>query len=188
MNLLYLAPIGPIESEVLDELEQALKQTFGWEVRRLSAIDMPGLARDAVRHQFEAVHILREVLPILPVEATRTLAITTEDLFIPMLTFVFGQAQLRGRLALMSLARLRQEFYGLPSSRLLFLSRAIKEAMHEIGHTFGLVHCGEPSCVMSLANSIQHVDAKGSELCQGCVILLKDELKKLELNVEKEAQ
>jgi hypothetical protein len=72
----------------------------------------------------------------------KLLAVTERDLFIPVLTFVFGHAQLGGRVAVISLARLRQEFYGLPRIASLFFSSALlKEALHEAGHTFGLVHC-----------------------------------------------
>ncbi len=72
------------------------------------------------------------------------LALTGRDLFVPVLTFVFGQAQLGGRVAVVSLARLRQEFYGMAPNGEILMERAVKEALHETGHTFGLVHCRGP--------------------------------------------
>jgi archaemetzincin len=135
-----------------------------------------------VRLQYEALHVLRAVAEVVPDDATRVLGIVKEDLAIPMLTFVFGQAQLGGKVALMSLARLRQEFYGLPMDKELVMTRVIKEALHELGHTFGLVHCPIPSCVMTLANDIHHVDEKESAFCGGCAVLINDALRAAEMN------
>ena len=85
-----------------------------------------------------------------------------------MLSFLFGQAQLDGAAAIVSIARLRQEFYGLPGDEGLLLARARKEALHELGHTFGLVHCPDPLCAMSLSTSLPQVDAKRDEYCESC--------------------
>jgi archaemetzincin len=143
---------------------------------------MPAHARDAKRGQYEAIHVLRAVIDTMPADASRVLAVADEDLFIPMLTFVFGQAQLKGKAALMSLARLRQEYYGLPANAPLMYKRAEKEAMHELGHTFGLIHCTEKNCVMALSNSIQQVDGKFAEYCRSCAIILRDSVNGLATN------
>ena len=89
------------------------------------------------------MHILRSLLNLKPEGENRLLGITDVDLFIPMLSFVLGQAQLGGPTAVVSVARLRQEFYGLPPDLPLLRARAVKEAVHEIGHTFGLTHCAD---------------------------------------------
>lgn len=170
MNLIYLLPVGLIEDEVLKVLEQRLHQVLGWDIRRSAPLQMPTTAFNAVRQQYEALQVMRTVAEVIPADATRALGIMKEDISIPMLTFVFGQAQLHGQVALMSLARLRQEFYGLPENEELMMTRAVKEALHELGHTFGLVHCPTTSCVMTLANDIQHVDKKESEFCGGCAV------------------
>ena len=91
-----------------------------------------------------------------------------------MLSFVYGQAQLGGPVALLSLARLRQEFYGLGPNTGLFLSRVRKETLHEVGHTYGLTHCGDARCTMALSTDVRHVDAKNEEFCSGCAILLRE--------------
>ena len=98
----------------------------------------------------------------------KTLAITHADLFVPQLNFVFGEAESPGKVAAVSLARLRPEFYGSSADDSLFLARAAKEAIHETGHTFGLAHCSDPSCVMSFSNSIREVDHKRPEFCAQC--------------------
>jgi archaemetzincin len=186
MGFIYIFPIGSIEDEVLTVLEQRLHQLLDWEIRRAVPMQMPTSAYNAARKQYEALQVMRAVVDATPVDAARLLGIIEEDISIPMLTFVFGQAQLRGRVALMSLARLRQEFYALPANKELMLARAVKEALHELGHTFGLVHCSTPTCVMTLANDIQHVDEKESEFCSGCAVLFRDARRALEMNAEKE--
>jgi archaemetzincin len=104
----------------------------------------------------------------------RLLAVTELDLFIPMLSFIYGQAQLNGRVSIVSLARLRQEFYTLPANRVLALARLLKEALHELGHTLGLTHCIEKGCPMSLATNIHQLDLKGSDFCNSCSILIRE--------------
>ena len=93
---------------------------------------------------------------------------TEADLGIPMLTFLFGQAQLDGPIALISLCRLRQEFYGMPPDEALLHERIVKEMLHELGHTFGLTHCGDGNCAMSLSTHIEFVDAKSARYCARC--------------------
>jgi archaemetzincin len=103
-----------------------------------------------------------------PRDASRVLGVTDVDLAIPMLSFLFGQAQFDGPIAVVSLCRLHQEFYGLPPQDGLLRERAVKEVLHELGHTFGLVHCAETACVMSLATHIELVDIKAEQYCPRC--------------------
>jgi len=80
---------------------------------------------------------------------------------------------LGGRVAVVSLARLRQEFYGLEPNRDVFLERTYKEVLHEAGHTFGLVHCTERGCAMSLATNVRQIDLKQAAFCGSCGALLR---------------
>lgn len=152
-----------IESEIASFLARAL----GCEVRRGDPLPEPCTARDERRNQWTAVEFLKALQPHAP-RRGRILGVTPRDLFIPMLSFLFGQAQLDGAAAVISTARLRQEFYGLPGDEGLLLTRARKEALHELGHTFGLVHCPDPRCAMSLSTSLPQVDAKRDEYCESC--------------------
>jgi archaemetzincin len=97
-------------------------------------------------------------------------------LFIPIFTFVFGEAQLGGRAALVSVRRLRQEFYGLAPDKAMLYARAEKEVLHELGHTLGLVHCRSFECVMRFSNSIEEVDLKSSDFCESCGALARKAL------------
>jgi archaemetzincin len=96
----------------------------------------------------------------------KVLGIVDLDLYVPELNFVFGEASQRA--AVISLARLRQEFYNLPQDQSLFHKRALTEAVHELGHTYGLGHCGNPLCVMFFSNSLIDTDRKGSKFCPKC--------------------
>ncbi len=147
---------------------------FRFDVARLDPWEDPLFAYDDARSQYSAVAILHRLVEQCPADALRIVGITEGDLFIPMLSFVFGQAQLQGKAAVISCARLRQEFYGLPPRPALFHARLTKEILHETGHTFGLTHCKDPACVMSLATAITQVDRKGTAFCRGCTALIHE--------------
>jgi archaemetzincin len=100
------------------------------------------------------------------------LGVTDLDLYIPVLTFVFGEAQLAGGRAVVSTLRLRQEFYGLPADPELLGERLLKEALHELGHTYGLRHCPDYTCVMSSSNGVERIDLKSAEFCPTCAQLM----------------
>jgi len=102
-------------------------------------------------------------------QAEKTLGVVDLDLYTPGLNFIFGQASMGGKVALIALPRLRQEFYRLPKDKKLYYSRAIKEAVHELGHTFGLGHCKKRECVMHFSNSLADTDYKGKEFCDDCL-------------------
>ena len=98
----------------------------------------------------------------------RVLGVTACDLYVPVLTFVFGEAQLDGNCAVVSLARLQEEFYGMPPRDDLLRERLVKEAAHELGHTFGLRHCADWRCVMASSHAVERLDVKGAEFCGAC--------------------
>jgi archaemetzincin len=168
VNTFYIVAVGHVASEVLDWLDTAAAEWFPFPVRRLPALAIPEGSFDAVRQQYQSVEVMKTVAQTAPRDTGRLLGVTELDLAIPMLTFLFGQAQLEGRVAVVSLCRLRQEFYGLPANDGLLRERAIKEMLHELGHTFGLTHCSEPQCAMSLATHIDLVDAKRERYCDRC--------------------
>lgn len=120
------------------------------------------------RGQYNATLVLAHLLRHLPERDAKIVGVTNVDLFIPVLTFVFGQAQLDGPGAIVSTYRLRNEHYGLPSDPALLNERTVKEIVHELGHTFGLVHCRNYSCVMHAATYVEEVDLKEARFCASC--------------------
>jgi archaemetzincin len=171
MKYFYMAATAELESaadrEAMDAMGDAMGREFGLPVRT-AALPPIDFAYDAGRGQWASVPVLESVLAQCPPDAAKILAVTSRDLFIPVLTFVFGHAQLGGQAAVVSLARLRQEFYRLPPDREIFLERAVKEALHESGHTFGLVHCADRACAMSLSTGVRQIDTKEAAFCAPC--------------------
>lgn len=161
-----------VDAEIMAAVRECVARESGIDTRELRLPDVE-FAFDAGRRQYASIAVLEMLARTIPADATKLLAVTERDLFIPVLTFVFGQAQLNGRVAVISLARLRQEFYGLPGNREILLERARKEALHEAGHTMGLVHCADRECAMSLSTSVRQIDLKQAGYCPACKVRLK---------------
>ncbi len=123
---------------------------------------------DSVRGQYNGNMLLRRVDEVFSSDNSKTLAVFNVDLFIPILTFIFGQAFLNGASGISSLHRLRNERYGLPVNNNVLLDRLRKEVIHELGHTFGLIHCFDPVCVMRSSTYVEDIDQKSHKLCQKC--------------------
>lgn len=179
MKPILLVAIGEVMQEVLGKLKPGLKERFSREVETGRNLPEPAFAYDRKRNQYLSTLILKAVEhqeEYLPYE--RVLGVADRDLFVPDLNFVFGIAG--ERVAIISLARLRQEFYGLPKDEALFERRVLTEAVHELGHTYGLGHCKNPRCVMFFSNSLVDTDHKGPDFCRMCRSRLSDYL--IELN------
>lgn len=168
MSALCLVTIGSVPEKAFEWIENAAAEWFPLPLRRLPPLSLPEGAYDKKRGQYQSVEIMKMLAQNAPPDATRVLGVTDVDLSIPMLTFLFGQAHLDGPIAVVSLCRLHQEFYGLPADETLLRERTVKEVLHELGHTFGLAHCSDPKCVMSLATHIELVDGKEERYCARC--------------------
>lgn len=164
---------GDIDAAVLGAVEVALATVAPQSPARRPGFPATAPARLASTPQYNSAGILVALAAAAPADAV-TLGVTEKDLCLPMLSFVFGHAQLGGRVAVVSLARLRQEFYGLPPDAGLLQERAAKEALHEVGHACGLVHCTDSTCAMSLSTGVEQVDAKQAMYCGSCRALLSE--------------
>jgi archaemetzincin len=154
-----LLPIAGVRGEALENLARDLAGA-GFHVVTLQQRAAPAGAYDRHRRQYRA-DVLLDLARREP--ADRVLAVTDLDLYSGDLNFVFGLAESPGKAALISLHRLR-----VGADERLVRQRALKEAVHELGHAAGLKHCTRRSCVMYFSNSLEDTDRKGSELCRGC--------------------
>jgi archaemetzincin len=168
MKLLHLLPIGNVEDGLLKDLCPVLEDVLQFPCRVLPVHLDPEFAFHRERQQFHSSEILRRMQSFLTADSWRLLGIGMIDMYIPILTFVFGEAQMGGPCAVVSAHRLRQEFYGLPSDRKLFRHRLVKEAVHEVGHTLNLTHCDDYRCAMASSHAVEWIDLKESTLCGSC--------------------
>ncbi len=171
---IHLVPIGAPEPGILDAVADAVRDLASngaginaGIVHSERPLDTAPF-HDPTRNQHSSRAILSTLLELVP-EPDRVLGVTDVDLFQPILTFVFGEAQLGGRAAVISTARLSQRWYGLPESIPLLYERSIKEVLHELGHTWGLIHCPDYRCVMTASRVVEEIDTKDAAFCASCL-------------------
>ena len=152
---------------LLEHLATGLARTFQVPCRIRPALGELGFALEPGRGQYHSTAILQRLERVSDPDA-RVLGVAACDLYVPVLTFVFGEAQLDGNCAVVSTARLREEFYGLPGREEVLRKRLLKEAVHELGHTFGLRHCADWRCVMTSSHAVERLDVKEAEFCGRC--------------------
>ena len=171
-----LSPVGAVEDDVLRSIQEAVLNVFGLSstVRRL--LSDVGFAFDPVRHQFHSTAILDRLAVCRPASCRKILAVVPFDLYIPILTHVYGEAQLGGQACILSTCRLREDEAG-PCSPAVLAERAAKEAVHELGHTFDLRHCPDTRCIMHYCRSLGDVDGKENRFCRYCRVMLNDALR-----------
>jgi archaemetzincin len=168
MKLLQLLPIGNVDDGLLKDIRPAMEAAFRVPCQALPARLDPEFAYHGERQQYHSSEILHRMKTFINEDSWRMLGIAAVDLYIPILTFVFGEAQMGGPCAVVSAHRLRQEFYGLPPDPQLFRQRVIKEAVHELGHTLDLTHCEDYRCAMAPSHAVEWIDLKESTLCPTC--------------------
>jgi archaemetzincin len=157
---------------MIEHVRAHLARAFDAPVRLWDAPDRPAETYDERRKQHASGRMLKFLLDRGPGPGSKVVGITDQDLFIPILTFVFGEAQLGGAAAIVSTARLSE-----PAPKhdpRLFTERIAKECVHELGHAMGLLHCSVPRCAMSRSASVRDVDVKSGGLCDGCRAKLRE--------------
>jgi len=173
IGVLRLVPLYCGErSALLAPLARRLEALFPLTVEQHPPGFDPELAWDPSRGQYNSRSLLAQLLRDGN-GADRILGVAGVDLFIPVLTFVFGEAQLDGRAAVVSAARLDSALYGMPPDPDLLFARLVKEAVHELGHTFNLLHCTDGRCVMASSTYVEQIDLKGERFCDRCLEALR---------------
>jgi archaemetzincin len=166
--------VGQVAPEILETVAQGLARTFPDTICSVltESLALPTAAFDKKRNQYNSTVILGDIRSFASqkTDYDRILGIVNVDVYAGDLNYVFGEAYSPGRAGLVSLWRLRPQFYGEDFNFSVFSARTLREALHEVGHTLGLVHCPRSFCTMHFSDSIFEVDKKQSLFCDQCYL------------------
>jgi len=174
-----ICPIGSIDHTILERIAISIESRCHVGCEIASQIGIPEYAYDERRSQYNSKLILKNLIQRCPKNTLKFMGITEVDLFVPILKYVFGVAQMEGPCSVISIHRLRPEFYEQPPNPGLYVDRIKKTALHELGHSLGLTHCRDRSCVMYSSYNIEDTDYKKTLLCPTCYDLFKWYLKEM---------
>lgn len=173
MNLVHLLPVGKTPASLLEDLRTEIPKRLPVRCEIFPTSLDPAASYHAERQQFHSSEILERMQSLVRPRDWRLLAVAEVDLYIPILKYVFGEAQMGGPCALVSTYRLRQEFYGLERDETLLQERLLKESIHELGHTLHLRHCQDYQCAMASSHSVEWIDLRNNRLCDACLYALE---------------
>ena len=165
-------PIGSVNGFLLEHLAECIRTVCALDCRIDKGIGHPGYAFNQVRNQYDSKRILQSLVPLCG-DNHWLIGVTGVDLYVSILKYVFGIAQIKGPCSIVSLYRLRPEFYEKPVDLPLLLSRLSKTALHELGHSVGLTHCRNRDCVMYSSVNIEDTDHKSIGYCPTCLELFQ---------------
>ena len=168
MDTVLLTPISFIDDQLLKGLAIQIKQQFGYDLKIVDTHIELDDCFNAARIQYSANDLLEKLVGVCPNNNSKIIGVTELDLYIPVLTFIFGQAYLNGRAAIVSTHRLRNEYYGMEPNPDIFWERLEKLVIHELGHSFGLIHCSNLNCVMISSTYVEDIDQKSVRMCDDC--------------------
>lgn len=163
-----LVSLGRFEKDFLERLSKEIGTVFGIPVTISVVYHDVSAYFEAARKQYDANKLLQMINSEYTGAALKTVGLFQIDLFIPILTFIFGQAIYNGKAGIASVYRLKNEQYGLQGNEKLLFERFKKVIIHELGHTFGLIHCHVPSCVMRSGTYVEDIDQKKHNFCKKC--------------------
>lgn len=174
MNI-NLIPIKFSNRVLLKNIAERLSLYFNSRIGLINDLNIDyGNAYYPERSQYYSTQIIADVIPLTSKLNGKVILLTEFDLFIPALTFVFGEAQLDGKHSIVSVCRLHEEFYTGETNDDLLLTRSLKEVLHELGHNYGLKHCMDWDCVMHSSPGIEEIDIKGKQFCKICAAKIED--------------
>lgn len=176
-DIIFVSPIGGISPWISQTIAEKVEDFFGFKTRIIPLLEDILFAHDLERDQYHSTRILAELEACCPSQGIKVVAVTREDLFIPILTHVYGEAQLGGKACIISISRLitGPDMGGVDRGA----ARIVKEAIHELGHCFDLRHCEDEQCIMHYCRKLEDVDKKLNRFCRYCDIFLSDSINSL---------
>jgi archaemetzincin len=169
---IYIVPVGKVQWWILNAIKEEIPPVFHKETVIDDEIALP---HDCMNRELHQLHSTRLIESITKRSYNgMALGITDFDMYVEGLNYVFGEAEPAEGVAVISIARLKEEFYGGEIDQDVLLERTLKEVIHEIGHLFSLKHCSDPHCVMHFSNSIKDTDQKLRAFCTICESTLND--------------
>lgn len=175
---IYLVPVKGADPKIIEKIKCALPQSVPITIRvgKEAERDMPPGSYDASERQYNAMMVIDDVSEHIRLALTneRALAVTDADLYVPGSDFVSGFADPKKGVAVISTARLRNEFYGLAPDTRSLNERALKEALRQLGKSWGMEDCASPKCAMNPSEKIQDIDRKREKFCYKCRIALEN--------------
>lgn len=167
MNIV-LAPAAFSNNSLLHRVETEFSRILNSTVDRIDLkIDLNNVFSEE-RNQYSSTELISAVVTEVRPTDQKIIVLVEVDLFIPIFTFVFGEAQLNGSVSVLSVCRLQEEFYSGRTNENILFERTMKEILHELGHNCGLVHCRNWDCVMHMSSDIEEIDMKGNGYCHAC--------------------
>lgn len=168
MQNIYIAPVNISNRELINKVIDELSKILSAKIHTaLLEIDLKK-SYSIERSQYYSTQIIADTVNQTGNLNGKVVILVDFDLYIPVFTYIFGEAQLKGKHSIVSLCRLHEEFYTGRTNEELLFERTIKEILHELGHNFGLLHCNNWDCVMHSSSIIEEVDIKGNSYCSEC--------------------
>ena len=167
-NKIILVPLGDIDFGLTNKLASGLASLLGLTVEILHPLEVPPEAYNPQRGQYYSTVVLNKLELLKADEKEKILGIIDEDLYVPALTYLFGDADPHSKVAVLSICRLRNEFSGFPDNEELLFSRILKESVYQLGHTLNLENCLNPKCVMYPSTKVVDTDLKLAKFCDNC--------------------
>jgi archaemetzincin len=168
MGDVHILPIKYPDSETIEMIANQIEKIIGLNTKVYNIKFNYNYSRDPARMQYHSSQLLLGLKRFMKSQNGKILGITSLDLFIPILTYVFGEAELNGTAAIVSDHRLDPQFYGLPQDTDLLRKRLVKESIHELGHTLGLQHCTNYECALNVSTYVEEIDLKCDCFCSEC--------------------
>ena len=167
MNL-HIAPVKFSNTSLLNDVVKELSNIFRSEIKLINIPLDILIAYSKERSQYFSTQLISEAIKLTDSYNGKVLIIVEFDLFVPVFTYVFGEAQLNGKHSIVSVCRFHEEFYSGNTNDAILFQRTIKEVLHELGHNFGLIHCKDWDCVMHVSQGVEEIDIKGNTYCISC--------------------